>query len=267
MGTPSRTFSGSIDNYLGFDSSGHEFVVNSSLRVDSLGCFAVGGSAPPSGVTISVKIASTSALSTLLATAQFTLADPGTSDPTNQIRYRSITSVDLPPGTYRVWACGYTASYQAHYDDAVTGGTNVSKSTIGGLITQAGDYYSLSGSCLGPTLSSAVVIGSAVFYGSATPTASIIAPEEPEMTFEDVLPFTPVDSPATGQDLYQLVPLRYQCGFWTNQDATLVVTTAKGNARTFVVKAGFFYKLRLKTVKSTGTTASTVVNVGFAQGE
>lgn len=267
MGTPQRTFSGSLGNYIGFDSSGHEFTVVSSLRIDSLGCFALSGAAPPAGVTITVKVAASSALSSILATAQFTEADPGTADVANQILYRSISAVDLPPGTYRIWACGYTAGYKNHYDDAGTGGTNVAKSTIGGLITQANDYYSIAGTCSGPTTLSAVVIGSGVLYGSATPTGSIIFGEDTGMTFDDIIPFTPTDSAANGLDLYQLAPTRYQCGFWTNQDATLVVVTARGNTRTIVVKAGFFYKGRLKTVKSTGTTASTVVNVGVGQGE
>lgn len=266
MGTPSRTFSGSVDNNFTVNSAGHEFTVNSPLRIDSVGIFSAAGAAPPSGVTVTLRLASTSASTTYLIEQTFTNASPGTSDASNQIIYKSITPVDLSAGTYSLWAYGYTAGFANHFDDAITGGTNLVKSTIGGLITQGTDKFGITPGPM-PTLTASSSLGTAVIYGSAVPTASIIAPEDTDMIFEDILPFTPTDSPATGQDLYQLAPLRYQCCFWTNQDATLVVVTAKGNTRTVVVKAGFRYPGRLKTVKSTGTTASTVVYVGWGQAE
>lgn len=168
-------YTGALNNQSYANSLGYGFTVGSgrTLTISHLGCFMSNtttgqttGTIPPGGTTITVAISSTTALGTLLGTATFTNADPGTYDTTKRVMYRSVTPIVLGPGTYRIWTYGYGSGYQ-NYNGAIQG-FNPAPNTFGGALSWAGAYSGGDNNAptTGPT--PGIAYGGPTFRGKAT---------------------------------------------------------------------------------------------------
>lgn len=157
-----RTYAGGVANYTSLFTDGIYFTVNRSITVTDLGIFSPSAAAPPSGVTVTVRLANRSASTTILSTTTFTNASPGTADGTNNLLTKSVTPITLAPGNYCVWEDTRPVTFQMHvYPGA---GSQPVDSTIGGAITISGSYYHGSSATLMPTTSA----GAGVYYGGPT---------------------------------------------------------------------------------------------------
>ena len=183
MSTANRTYAGSTASSTYLFTNGYYFTVNEEVSVDTLAIFSPSGAAPPSGVTQTVWIANRSASTTILATTTFTNASPGTSDATNNMLYKSITPVPLPPGNYCIWESTRPANFQLHVYPG--GGSAPVANTIGGAVTITGDYAHGSSTTLMPTAYG----GIGVYYGGPTFfAASTTSPSEMIMTLDSTTP-------------------------------------------------------------------------------
>lgn len=123
-GTPAstlfRSYNGSNSNDSGgFTLSlGFKFTVASgkTLTMTAIGAYAANGAAPPSGITVTAKVATIADPTTILASATFTDSDFGDLDATNRVMTKAV-SASLAAGDYVIWTYGYGPPYKAYATD------------------------------------------------------------------------------------------------------------------------------------------------------
>lgn len=164
MGTPIRTYAGALANATNVVTEGIYFTVNSTISVDALGIFSPSAASPPSGVTMTVRLANRSTSTTIIASTTFTNASPGTADAANSILYKSITPVELVPGNYCVWEDVRPVIFQMHVYPGTGAGSQPTDSTLSGAISISGSYYHTSSTTLMPN----TFAGAGVYYGGPT---------------------------------------------------------------------------------------------------
>lgn len=118
--TTFRTYNGSNSNDSGgFTLSlGFKFTVASgkTLTMTAIGAYAADGAAPPSGITVTAKVATIADPTTILASATFTDSDYGTLDATNRTMLKTV-SASLAAGDYIIWTYGYGSAYKCYASD------------------------------------------------------------------------------------------------------------------------------------------------------